>query len=211
MSQRKANRKAIASDAANAIAIASGDVETQPVLLPIIQMPVLPNMLTVSTSSGYSTSDEQVQIPPPRPPLPKSTTTKRKTRSLPASGYSTAQHKRLKVDAVFAAVAVEQTTAVVCSDGGGGSSSISNPQRAQQTTTNVVSSKPPLPPTKQQQSKTATKRKAVTAAPSIHGKLRNDEPTMLNKLNAYADQCRAEIGELKVALANEKAAVRALR
>lgn len=135
--------------------------------------PPLSALLTVSSSSGYSTADEVATTarPPPK-------TAKRKTRTPPAPGT---QLKRIRVEAAAEAPAVRTT---------------------------VVSAKPPLPPLARSQKRNAA---AVAGKPSGATKHGGEQTGVVNKLTAYADQCRAEIGELKVALANEKAAVRALR
>lgn len=163
-------------------------IDTPPPLPSLTTPPEMPSnsLLTVSSSSGYSTSDEVAARPAPK-------SAKRKTRA-PATPNSP-QLKRIRVDAVECASAPSA----------------------------VVSAKPPLPP---QARSTAHKRNAAAAASVAvgtstttggiksatgHKRAQGEQHTVVNKLNAYADQCRAEIGELKVALANEKAAVRTLR
>lgn len=155
---------------------------------PLPALPSTSSLLTVSSSSGYSTCDEVAARSPP------AKSTKRKTRA-PTTPNSP-QLKRIRVDAVECAPAP-------------------GPRRSNA----VVSAKPPLPPQARSTAHKRTNASAASTAPTAgsrpstgaNKRAQGEQHSVVNKLTAYADQCRAEIGELKVALANEKAAVRTMR
>lgn len=171
------------------------------------------NALTASTSSGYSTSDETATtttaVAAASQPTPTKST-KRKTRASTTSS-SPLLNKRIRVDGS----PTEQpppssttvATATVTSDADAGGGANSHPSRGAPPRPNVVCTKPPLPPAKGG----ATSRGGVGGQSRGSNKQQVNGAAVMNKLKAYADQCRTEIGELKVALANEKAAVRTLR
>lgn len=193
-----------------------------------MQKPVV-DTLVLSTSSGYSTASEEAEpqsdvtqtIPTPielalthrhTSPAEKISSvsapqksSKRKTRA-PTAPIAPSQ-KRLKVESI---------TNYNCNSTTAAQSSSSMHHSIDGT---VLSSKPPLPSkatsTSHSYSSGDTRSNHQSAdvrkTTKRHSDNNQKQAALLNKLSAYADQCRLEIADLKLALANEKAAVRSLR
>uniref|UniRef100_A0A1B0GLE9 Uncharacterized protein n=1 Tax=Lutzomyia longipalpis TaxID=7200 RepID=A0A1B0GLE9_LUTLO len=68
----------------------------------------------------------------------------------------------------------------------------------------VVTAKPPLPP------KPAASAKIAPKTDKVKRKAEENRATLVQKLNAYAEQLRLEVTELKASLITERNAVRAL-
>ncbi|XP_059622155.1 GRIP and coiled-coil domain-containing protein 2 isoform X2 [Phlebotomus argentipes] len=71
----------------------------------------------------------------------------------------------------------------------------------------VVTAKPPLPPKPDK----AASAKIAPKTDKVRRKAEENKATLVQKLNAYAEQLRLEVTELKSSLINERNAVRALR
>lgn len=71
----------------------------------------------------------------------------------------------------------------------------------------VVTSKPPLPPKPDK----LTSAKIAPKTDKVKRKAEENRATLVAKLNAYAEQLRLEVADLKASLITERSAVRALR
>lgn len=171
--------------------------------------------LVLSTSSGYSTASDEAEpsastrsstIAPTTHPTttlthPVQKSSKRKTRA-PTAPIAPSQ-KRIKVESITNYNCNATSTTIVTS--AAATDAMHNIGEA------VLSSKPPLPP-KATNNNGGDTRSNLSKHPKTKCHSDNQKQAMLlNKLSAYADQCRLEIADLKLALANEKAAVRSLR
>lgn len=197
-----------------------------------MRKPVVDSLI-LSTSSGYSTASEEaepqhIEIAPtiltataaslthPSASASPSTdnkitavsaapqkSSKRKTRA-PTAPIAPSQ-KRLKVESI---TNYNCNTATSTSTAAAPSSSSSSMHSIDGRT--VLSSKPPLPPKATNSNHGSGDTRSNQLKTKRHSE-NQKQTALLNKLSSYADQCRLEIADLKLALANEKAAVRSLR
>lgn len=191
-----------------------------------MRRPAVIDCLVLSTSSGYSTASEEAEPssavlapsstdniavpPPPQTADAVHKSSKRKTRA-PTAPITPSQ-KRIKVESItnYNCTATSTPTSSEASAPPPISSSSSMHSSVDGS---VLCTKPPLPP-KATTAHNGNGDTRSTATKALKTKCYSDnrkQAALLNKLSAYADQCRLEIADLKLALANEKAAVRSLR